>query len=284
MSFFGGGAGPSSFFGGPGPGFGFPGQTNNVFRQQYRCFSIAMYKSDLEKGDKIVLPQSALIKLGQLNIQYPMLFQITNGRVIPTRQTHCGVMEFGAPEGKCFLPHWMMQNLLLEEGHIVNIQSTKLPKCTFVKLRPASFDFLKLSNPRVTLENCLRSFSCVTKGDQLCISYNKKQYFLEVRDVKPANAASIIETDVNVDFEAPAGYEEAMEKERKKKEEMEANKKIEEQSSSTSSEPLPIPSSTSSSTKSWGGGQRLDGNKEKEKKRKLDTRSPPNRIFSNKGT
>jgi ubiquitin fusion degradation protein 1 len=32
------------------------------------------------------------------------------------RKTHCGVLEFSAAEGSCYLPYWMMQNLLLEEG------------------------------------------------------------------------------------------------------------------------------------------------------------------------
>lgn len=32
------------------------------------------------------------------------------------KKTHCGVLEFSAAEGTCYLPFWMMQNLLLEEG------------------------------------------------------------------------------------------------------------------------------------------------------------------------
>ena len=32
------------------------------------------------------------------------------------RQTHAGVLEFIAEEGKVYLPGWMMRNLLLNEG------------------------------------------------------------------------------------------------------------------------------------------------------------------------
>ncbi len=42
----------------------------------------------------------------------------------------------------------MMQNLLLQEGDLVHIQSVSLPKGSFVKLRPHSSDFLDISNPK----------------------------------------------------------------------------------------------------------------------------------------
>ena len=77
-----------------------------------------------------------------------------------------------------------------------------LPKATFVKFRPQSVDFLDISNPKAVLEKSLRTFSCVTKGDQICFPYNRKNYYLQITDVKPTDAASIIETDCEVDFEA----------------------------------------------------------------------------------
>jgi len=32
------------------------------------------------------------------------------------KKSYCGVLEFIAEEGKCYLPGWMMDNLLCEEG------------------------------------------------------------------------------------------------------------------------------------------------------------------------
>jgi ubiquitin fusion degradation protein 1 len=46
----------------------------------------------------------------------------------------------------------------------------------------------------------------MTVGDTICLKYNNKNYMLDVREVKPAPAACIIETDCEVDFEAPADY------------------------------------------------------------------------------
>ncbi|RLN88369.1 hypothetical protein BBJ28_00017285 [Nothophytophthora sp. Chile5] len=100
----------------------------------------------------------------------------------------------------------MMQNLFVKEGGILNIQNVSLPKATFVKLRPQSQDFLDISNPRAVLEGSLRTFSCMTVGDTICLKYNNKNFMLDVREVKPAPAACIIETDCEVDFEAPADY------------------------------------------------------------------------------
>lgn len=176
------------------------------FDEEYHCFPGAFAdKKELEDGDKILLPASALDTLTRLNIQYPMTFEITapNGG-----KTHCSVLEFTAPEGTAYLPYWMMSNLTLTEGRRIRIRNVSLPKATFVKFQPQSVDFLEISNPRAVLEYKLRSFSCVTVGDHLAFTYNDQKYYLEVREVKPQDAACIIEADVNVDFDPPVGYKE----------------------------------------------------------------------------
>lgn len=44
-------------------------------------------------------------QLTRLNVEYPMLFKLTNQD--NERQTHAGVLEFVADEGKVYLPHWV---------------------------------------------------------------------------------------------------------------------------------------------------------------------------------
>lgn len=100
----------------------------------------------------------------------------------------------------------MMQNLIMEEGSLINVTNVSLPKATFVKLQPQSTDFLEISNPRAVLEHALRNYSCVTVHDIIQIPYNNKNYHFELKDVQPGPAACIIETDCNVDFDAPVGY------------------------------------------------------------------------------
>lgn len=152
------------------------------------------------------MPPSALDTLTRHNVEYPMLFKLTNN--CKDRISHCGVLEFVADEGKCYLPYWMMNNLFLEEGDLVTVESVSLPVARFSKFQPHSIDFLDITNPKAVLENALRNFACLTTGDVIAIKYNKKTYELCVLETKPGNAVSIIECDMNVEFEAPVGYKE----------------------------------------------------------------------------
>jgi ubiquitin fusion degradation protein 1 len=132
-----------------------------------------------------------------------MLFQLNSNN---GRHTHSGVLEFTAEEGCVYIPFWMMQNLQIEEGALLTVSNISLPKATFCKLQPQSVDFLEIGNPRAVLEHALRNFSCITEGDIIQIPYNDKNYSLKLCKVEPGTAACIIETDCNVDFEAPLGY------------------------------------------------------------------------------
>lgn len=163
-------------------------------------------REDVEKGGKIIMPPSALDALTRLNIVYPMLFKLTNKK--DDRVTHCGVLEFVADEGRVYLPYWMMRNLLLEEGGFLTVDSISLPVATYSKFQPQHPDFLDIANPKAVLENSLRSHACLTQGDIIAITYNNRIYEICVLEVKPGNAVSIIECDMNVEFAAPVGYQE----------------------------------------------------------------------------
>ncbi|KAG7636927.1 Ubiquitin fusion degradation protein Ufd1-like [Arabidopsis thaliana x Arabidopsis arenosa] len=178
-----------------------------TFEQSYRCYPASFIdKPQLESGDKIIMPPSALDRLASLHIDYPMLFELRNAGI--ERVTHCGVLEFIAEEGMIYMPYWMMQNLLLQEGDIVRVRNVTLPKGTYVKLQPHTTDFLDISNPKAILETALRNYSCLTSGDSIMVPYNNKKYFIDIVETKPANAISIIETDCEVDFAPPLDYKE----------------------------------------------------------------------------
>ncbi|KAI8108499.1 hypothetical protein M9434_006524 [Picochlorum sp. BPE23] len=175
------------------------------FEAHFRCYPVSFIeKSSAEQGDKIFLPPTALNRLAQLHIEYPMLFRAENSRA--GRFTHCGVLEFIADEGSAYLPYWMMQNLGLQEGEVLKLSNASLPKGSYVKLQPHSKDFLDISNPKAVLETTLRGFSCLTVGDTIPIHYNNKVYQIDIIDAKPAEAISVIETDCNVDFAPPLDY------------------------------------------------------------------------------
>lgn len=185
------------------------------FKQTYRCYSVTMLdnREDVERGGKIIMPPSALDQLTRLHIQYPMLFKLQNNQ--QGRHTHCGVLEFVADEGRIYIPYWMMRNLWLNEGDLVEVENVSLQVATFTKFQPQSVDFLDITNPKAVLENMLRSFACLTKGDVISIKYNEREYELCVLETKPENAISIIECDMNVDFAPPVGYQEPKRPEKK---------------------------------------------------------------------
>uniref|UniRef100_T1GR57 Ubiquitin fusion degradation protein 1 homolog n=1 Tax=Megaselia scalaris TaxID=36166 RepID=T1GR57_MEGSC len=218
------------------------------FKQKYKAYSVSMLsgndRSDVEKGGKIIMPPSALDTLTRLNVEYPMLFKLTNGK--KNRTTHAGVLEFVADEGKVYLPYWMMRNMLLEEGDFIQIESVSLPVAVYSKFQPQNTDFLDITNPTAVLENALRNFACLTTGDLVAIKYNKKIYELCVLETRPGNAVSIIECDMNVEFEAPVGYQEPT---RMKSQEQPAEEPVE-----YVQEEVPFA----------GEGNRLDGKKKKD--------------------
>eukprot|EP00922_Rhytidocystis_sp_ex-Travisia-forbesii_P051999 GHVS01077179.1.p1 GENE.GHVS01077179.1~~GHVS01077179.1.p1 ORF type:complete len:318 (+),score=21.08 GHVS01077179.1:569-1522(+) len=180
------------------------------FRKHYACYPVSFAGKDvMEKGNKILLPQSALHQLARMNITWPMLFEMTEPNT--GRMTHSGVLEFIAEEGTCYMPYWMMQNLLLKEGDIVQVVNTSLPKGQYVKLQPVTKDFLEVSNPRAVLENAFRNYATLTVGDNVVIQYLDKSYEIEVVELKPSPAVSIIETDIQVDFQAPKDFVEPAE-------------------------------------------------------------------------
>lgn len=51
------------------------------------------------------MPPSALDQLTRLNVDYPMLFKLTNAK--KNRVSHAGVLEFVADEGKVYIPYWV---------------------------------------------------------------------------------------------------------------------------------------------------------------------------------
>ena len=176
------------------------------FSNRYQCFSTAVSGRDLPEGDKIILPPSALGRLSQMNVEYPMVFEIKNEVIDKT--THTGCLTFTSLEGECYMPYWKMEIMAIEEGQPIKVKYVRLEKATYIKFRAQSCDFLLISDHKAVLESSLRSFTCVTSGDMICIFHDDKQYELEVLEVQPNGAACIVETDCHVDFIEPVGYKE----------------------------------------------------------------------------
>ncbi|KAI5918960.1 ubiquitin fusion degradation protein UFD1-domain-containing protein [Camillea tinctor] len=187
------------------------GGAQRRFDEYFRCYPMIMApgpeRPELNYGSKIFLPPSALQKISQLRVQWPLTMELVNGE--RERQTHAGVLEFVAEEGRAYIPHWMMQTLQLDVGDMIQIKSTSLELAKMVKLQPQSTNFLDISDPKAVLEKAFRNFATLTKGDVFNFEYNDEVYEIAVLEVKPETekmGVCMIETDVSVDFAPPVGY------------------------------------------------------------------------------
>ncbi|KAI1764309.1 UFD1-domain-containing protein [Hypoxylon sp. FL1150] len=190
---------------------GMRGPAMRRFDEYFRCYPLIMApgseRPELNYGSKIFLPPSALQKISQLHVQWPLMMELINGE--KSTQTHAGVLEFVAEEGRAYIPQWMMQTLQLEVGDMIQIKSTSLELAKMVKLQPQSTNFLDISDPKAVLENTFRNFATLTKGDVFNFEYNDEVYEVAVLEVKPETekmGVCMIETDVSVEFAPPVGY------------------------------------------------------------------------------
>lgn len=180
------------------------------------------HRSELVHGNKVVLPPSALDRLSRLNVVYPLMFAVSpyaRGRAASgaSPRTHCGVLEFSAPEGVVYLAPWMLRTLGLGPGDLVRVANVALPRGAFVRIEPQSVAFVEeITDARAVLERALRAFAALTAGDVLDIAYNGAVYGLRVLETGSGGSARatdagtggicILETDLQVDFAPPVGY------------------------------------------------------------------------------
>ena len=183
----------------------------NLFIEVYQAYpGSIMGREDIDISNSLILPPSALQKLSQLknfgNTNNPVLFRILN--VDLQIYTHCGVKEFTAQEGCCYLPFNMFDKLCLEEGQKVNLHALSLKPGTFIKLQPHKTAFIDLPNPKAILEFSLRDYFCVTEGDTISIKFNNRIYKIDVIQCKPEKQIRTLNCNLEVEFDPPKDYKE----------------------------------------------------------------------------
>lgn len=155
------------------------------------------FREDIEMGDKILLPASALNELAQFmgrSNKDPMIFCLTNMNLMSPKRTYCGVLEFVAEEGLCYIPNWMFKMLnFVEEGSpaqismVTDMKKKNVKTAYFIKLRPHKTKFIELDNPKAVLEYQLRNFTCLHEGDTITISTFSGKFEIDILEIKPKN-------------------------------------------------------------------------------------------------
>ena len=186
-------------------------QIDTIFIEVYKAFPASiMGRDDIELSNSIILPQSALGKLSIMrnfgDSKNPILFRILNIEL--NIYTHCGVVEFTAEEGTCYIPSNMFERLCLMEGQIVNLRNITLNPGSFIKLQPHKTEFINNPNPKTILEYNLRNYFCVTEGDTISVKFGKNIYKIDIVECKPNKAIRTLNCDIEVDFAPPKDYKE----------------------------------------------------------------------------
>lgn len=167
-------------------------------------YFVRQAQPELEHGDKIILPATALTQLlskaESEQLPSPLTFELRHPHMNAT--IHCGVKEFSSSD-TAELPLCILSALDLKEGDRVLIQLRLLPKGTWTKLKPLSIDYKEITDYRAALEAHLRGhYNTLTTGQVLSCRYGGRTYQFKVVELKPKDAVSITDTDLEVDIEA----------------------------------------------------------------------------------
>jgi hypothetical protein len=131
--------------------------------------------------------------------QLPVFFELENGEW-RSRSVVGGLLEFTAAPNTAVIPAWILQTLYAADGDTIRITSVKLPRATRVKFRPVSTAF-KGSKDMLEQELSLR-YSTLTQGTTIAVNDGSNLVELEILELEPARCCYILNSQVNVEFDA----------------------------------------------------------------------------------
>jgi hypothetical protein len=176
------------------------------------------------EDDKVILPESALQDLSQLDVfgRMPVLLRLFKP---DGKYRHVGVREFSAPAGKIGLPECVVFTLtggrrsediykdvddkdadakgdaLQSTLGALAVKLVKMPKCTYAKLQPLHNSFSQVKPVRDMLEENLRFHSTLSVGDLVTVWYRGVPHALRVCELQPEEFGSLLDTDVTIDLD-----------------------------------------------------------------------------------
>ena len=189
---------------------------HETYKTTLTCFSFTCSSQSKEvinrsrHSNKILLPPNVLHELMTRDLFKKndiMFFKVINKKI--EFGDVCSVHEFTASPGICHVPYHIMEDLGITEGDNIEIEKVSPPLGTYVKLRPHKTAFIELSNPKALLEKMMaEDYPVITQGQTIAINYKSlgKEFRIDIMETQPAEVISIIDTDLNVDFDEPFDY------------------------------------------------------------------------------
>eukprot|EP00472_Partenskyella_glossopodia_P010251 CAMPEP_0197538482 /NCGR_PEP_ID=MMETSP1318-20131121/59822_1 /TAXON_ID=552666 /ORGANISM="Partenskyella glossopodia, Strain RCC365" /LENGTH=452 /DNA_ID=CAMNT_0043096913 /DNA_START=108 /DNA_END=1466 /DNA_ORIENTATION=+ len=140
----------------------------------------------------------------------PLFFKITNTRYNKT--SHCGMIDFTAPDGCALLSDAFFEDMMLTPGNSCSFMVRELPTLNYVKFQPFRWQFSRINNPKEVLTRELQlKYATLSNGDVIIVRDEAGNNFrltcVEVKAKskyrKNATAGNIVNTDLSVEFAPP---------------------------------------------------------------------------------
>eukprot|EP00948_MAST-09A_sp_MAST-9A-sp1_P003614 g3614.t1 len=191
------------------------GSGKRPYETVLKCRSMAYvgkYDSNIECGDKLILPQEAFRDVSRLKLPFPIIFEIQNMRRLSKSSSKspqlCGVYEFSAEKGYAYVPSWMMKNLGLRENSKIKLQSKfDVPKGELVKLQPHSSSFVEIAanlGPQYLLEDAMRHYCSLSRNETIKIKVGNDTHMIDIVEVQPGPSIQLYgDLDLKVEFAPP---------------------------------------------------------------------------------
>ena len=173
------------------------------------CYSLVFYHnfdevSFLENSNKIVLPKRVLFEISNYeNIKYPLHFTLGNSDIL------LSVHEFKENIDEAFIPKYLFHKCGVSEGETIKLTlvNKEIEKGEYVKIQSHTSNFLEIENPKEFLEtNLVKLYSCLKQGSEISLPYFDTNIYFDILECKPCETISIIDTDIEVDFDKPLDY------------------------------------------------------------------------------
>jgi len=150
-------------------------------------------------GNKVICPKYILYELTKYeNVAFPVTFKY--------KEHYLGVLEFKECIDEMYIPNHIFYQLGVEENEYINLEilSKPLEKACFLKIKPQSDDFYKITDQKKYLETHFRNlFTVLKEKDTINLIYQNTKMPISIIECKPTNIVLMDEIEeLEIDIES----------------------------------------------------------------------------------
>lgn len=164
----------------------------------------------LECSNLVLLPPEILQNIGmdwfsENKTNMPSFFNLT----FKDKSVNVGVLEFTEIPDVIYLPWHLFRILDLKEGERIDVKMLEedITTATEITLKPHSYKFVELPNPKEILETLIsKNYPIITLHDILKIKHEGEEFYISVTKLEPHSVVKMLNCDVNLIFEPAVDY------------------------------------------------------------------------------